>query len=147
MTTQGGGKTEGLKARRREILKREYKITTEEIDEEPPTLWKHLHKVGQALHTRGVFVYKYIGKETMMAWTGFVGGMQSIGYVVMLLLLMMYIYAVAGVIYFGTNDPWHFGSLGLAMVTLTRVVILDAWTQVGAPYSYRYPLPLLSLEC
>jgi len=48
----------------------------------------------------------------------------------MLLLLMMYIYAVAGVIYFGENDPWHFGTIGIAMVTLTRVVILDAWTQV-----------------
>ena len=65
-----------------------------------------------------------------MAYYGFIGGMQSITYVVALLFLIMYIYGVAGYLFFAQNDPWHFGTLGLALVTLTRVVILDAWTQV-----------------
>ncbi|OVE80147.1 hypothetical protein BVY02_01250 [bacterium J17] len=54
----------------------------------------------------------------------------SIGYVTLLLALHFYIYSVAGVFLFGENDPVHFESLPIAMVTLFRVVTLEDWTDI-----------------
>lgn len=53
--------------------------------------------------------------------------LSAMGYVSLLLGLLFYIYAVAGVQLFGQTDPAHFGSLGPALVTLFRIVTLDNW--------------------
>jgi voltage-gated sodium channel len=52
---------------------------------------------------------------------------SSMGYVGLLLSLMLYIYAVAGVHLFGEHDPAHFGSLSLALFTLFQTITLDDW--------------------
>ena len=52
--------------------------------------------------------------------------LTSMGYVGLLLALMFYIYAVAGVHLFGRADA-DFGSLPAALLTLFRVVTLDNW--------------------
>ncbi|MEX0744818.1 MAG: ion transporter, partial [Phycisphaeraceae bacterium] len=57
-------------------------------------------------------------------------GLPSMGYVGLLLLLLFYIYAVMGVFLFRENDPFHFGDLQSAMITLFRVVTLEDWTDV-----------------
>ena len=54
----------------------------------------------------------------------------SMGYVSILLLLLFYIYAVAGVFFFGENDPMHFGDLQTSMLSLFRVVTLEDWTDI-----------------
>ncbi len=54
----------------------------------------------------------------------------SMGYVTVLLLLLFYIYAVAGVFFFGPNDPIHFANLETSMLSLFRVVTLEDWTDV-----------------
>lgn len=54
----------------------------------------------------------------------------SMAYVSLLLFLLFYIYAVAGVFIFGTNDPLHFKDLQTSMLTLFRVVTLEDWTDV-----------------
>lgn len=54
----------------------------------------------------------------------------SMGYIGVLLLLLFYIYAVMGVFLYGDNDPIHFGSLQIAMLSLFRVVTLEDWTDV-----------------
>ena len=54
----------------------------------------------------------------------------SMGYVSILLLLLFYIYAVAGVFLFGENDPLHFENLQVSMLTLFRVVTLEDWTDI-----------------
>jgi voltage-gated sodium channel len=56
--------------------------------------------------------------------------LPSMGYVGLLLGLLFYIYSVAGVFLFGTNDPVHFGSLWIAMLSLFRVVTGEDWTDV-----------------
>ena len=43
-------------------------------------------------------------------------------YIAVFALLFMYIYAVIGVATFGHNDPFCFGNLGRAMITLMRVL-------------------------
>lgn len=54
----------------------------------------------------------------------------SMGYVSILLLLLFYIYAVAAVFLFSSNDPLHFENLQMAMLSLFRVVTLEDWTDV-----------------
>ena len=54
----------------------------------------------------------------------------SMAYVSILLLLLFYIYAVAGVFFFGENDPVHFGNLEISMLSLFRAVTLEDWTDL-----------------
>ncbi len=54
----------------------------------------------------------------------------SMGYVGILLGLLFYVYAVAGVFFFSGNDPMHFGDLPLSALTLFRVVTLEGWTEI-----------------
>lgn len=58
--------------------------------------------------------------------------LSALGYVGLLLALLFYIYAVAGVHFFGTHDPVHFGTLSAALFSLFRVVTLDNWTDIYA---------------
>ena len=52
---------------------------------------------------------------------------SSMGYVGLLLSLVLYIYAIAGVHLFGAHDKAHFGSLSLAFFTLFQTITLDDW--------------------
>jgi voltage-gated sodium channel len=54
----------------------------------------------------------------------------SIGYVLLLMLLLLYVYAVAGVFLFGANDPFHFGNLHTALLTLFSILTLEGWVDV-----------------
>lgn len=61
---------------------------------------------------------------------GLLKGLSSVTYIILLLLLVFYLYAVLGVVTFRKNDPWHFGELGQAMITLFRLCTFDGWTGV-----------------
>eukprot|EP00924_Labyrinthula_sp_SR-Ha-C_P008749 augustus_masked-scaffold_2-processed-gene-1.9-mRNA-1 protein AED:0.18 eAED:0.18 QI:0/-1/0/1/-1/1/1/0/853 len=61
---------------------------------------------------------------------GLVGGVKSIGYILVLLLLVFYLYAIIGIEFFAVNDPLHFGSLEMSMVTLFRICTLEDWTDI-----------------
>jgi len=54
----------------------------------------------------------------------------SMTYVSILLFLLFYIYAVAGVFFFSTNDPIHFADLQTSMLSLFRIVTLEDWTDI-----------------
>ena len=56
--------------------------------------------------------------------------LPSMFYVTILLFMVFYIYAVAGTMLFGANDPVHFGGLWTSMLSLFRVVTLEDWTDV-----------------
>lgn len=56
--------------------------------------------------------------------------LPSMVYVSLLLFLLFYVYGVAGVLFFGANDPVHFGHLGDALLSLFRIVTLEDWTDV-----------------
>ncbi|NNE93021.1 MAG: ion transporter [Verrucomicrobiales bacterium] len=56
--------------------------------------------------------------------------LPSMVYVSILLFLLFYIYGVAGVMFFGKNDPVHFGNVGVSLLSLFRVVTLEDWTDV-----------------
>lgn len=51
-------------------------------------------------------------------------------HVIMLMGVIFYIYAVAGFHFFNEHNPELWGSLGLSLLTLFRVVTLEDWTDV-----------------
>lgn len=54
----------------------------------------------------------------------------SMAYVGLLLLLLFYVYGVAATFMFSTNDPAHFGTLPLSILSLFRAVTLEDWTDL-----------------
>ena len=54
----------------------------------------------------------------------------SMGYVIMLIGLLFYVYAIVGVFVFGATDQRHFGDLHHAFVTLFKVLTLEGWTDI-----------------
>ena len=62
-----------------------------------------------------------------MVLHGLIGGVTQVCYVVFLLYLLLYIYAIAGIMFFADNDPWNFNNIETTMLILLRVVSLDTW--------------------
>ncbi len=60
----------------------------------------------------------------------------SMGYVVMLIGILFYVYAIVGVFVFGETDPMHFGDLHHAFVTLFKVLTLEGWTDIMNVHIY-----------
>lgn len=56
--------------------------------------------------------------------------LSAMGYVSLLLALLFYIYAVAGVHWFGQTDKQDFGTLAVALLTLFQIVTLDNWSDI-----------------
>mgnify|MGYP002783571137 FL=1 len=54
--------------------------------------------------------------------------LPSMGYVGLFLVMHFYVYGVAAVFLFGDNDPLHFGSLPMAVLTLFIVVTGENWS-------------------
>jgi voltage-gated sodium channel len=65
---------------------------------------------------------------------------SAMGYVCLLLSLICYIYAVAGVHLFSVNAPTLFGSLTQAVMTLFRVMTLDNWSDSMALVQLHQPI-------
>lgn len=56
--------------------------------------------------------------------------LPSMGYVVLLMSILFYVYAVIGTKLFGVTDPAHFGTLARTGVTLFQVVTLEGWADI-----------------
>ncbi len=54
----------------------------------------------------------------------------SMGYILMLIGVLFYVYAIVGVFLFGATDPMHFGDLHHAFVTLFKILTLEGWTDI-----------------
>jgi voltage-gated sodium channel len=54
----------------------------------------------------------------------------SMGYVILLLSLLFYIYGILGSFMFGMTDPAHFGNLHLSLITLFKILTLEGWTEI-----------------
>ena len=69
-------------------------------------------------------------------------GISSIVYIGIILLIWIYFFAIVGMLLFGDIDPWHFGSLHSAMLTLFQCLTLDGWSVVMKLSMYGCFLPL-----
>lgn len=54
----------------------------------------------------------------------------SMGYVILLIGILFYVYAIIGVFVFGKADPMHFGDLHHTFVTLFKILTLEGWTDI-----------------
>ncbi|XRB18720.1 hypothetical protein RI054_19g85660 [Pseudoscourfieldia marina] len=73
---------------------------------------------------------------------GLIKGFGSVGYIVLLMFMEFYMYAIIGMALFRKNDPWHFDGIGKTFVTLFRCATLEDWTDVMYINIYgcrRYP--------
>jgi voltage-gated sodium channel len=57
-------------------------------------------------------------------------GIEVIAYALLLLAMLIYLFALLGYSLFRKNDPWHFGSLHMAMFSILRITTLDNWTDI-----------------
>ena len=75
---------------------------------------------------------KLVGKVKQLQTIvmGLMYGLSSVTYILILMLLIFYLFAVMGVGSFQKNDPFHFGSLGVAMLTLFRCSTLEDWSDI-----------------
>jgi len=75
---------------------------------------------------------KLVGKvkQLQLIVMGLINGLNSVTYILLLMLLIFYLFAVMGVNSFQKNDPMQFGSLGMAMITLFRCATLENWNRV-----------------
>ena len=73
---------------------------------------------------------KLVGKvkKLQIISGGLVRGLGAVKYIILFLIITFFIFAVFGVDNFGENDPSHFGSLGIGMLSLFRIATLDSWT-------------------
>lgn len=68
-----------------------------------------------------------------------VRSIPSVGHVIMLMSIVVYIYAIMGFHLFHQLDPARWGSLGLSVLTLFNIITLDGWTQVMNTAMRHYP--------
>lgn len=66
----------------------------------------------------------------LMIFKGLIGGLKSCIYIVILMVLLLYMFAVAGVLFFRENDPFHFQTIEVSFITLLRMATLDNWGQI-----------------
>eukprot|EP00614_Pseudopedinella_elastica_P016925 CAMPEP_0172645448 /NCGR_PEP_ID=MMETSP1068-20121228/239734_1 /TAXON_ID=35684 /ORGANISM="Pseudopedinella elastica, Strain CCMP716" /LENGTH=911 /DNA_ID=CAMNT_0013459685 /DNA_START=168 /DNA_END=2903 /DNA_ORIENTATION=+ len=59
-----------------------------------------------------------------------ISGMESIGFIALILFVVFYLFAVGGMMLFASNDHWHFGRLHRALLTLFRIATFEDWTDV-----------------
>lgn len=69
--------------------------------------------------------------QLYMIVMGLIGGLKSIGYIMLLLFLVFYLYAISGMYAWQDNDPFHYRSVPIAMVTLFRMATLENWSNVS----------------
>ena len=69
-----------------------------------------------------------------------VRSIPSMGHVIVLLTLLLYVYAVLGFHFFREADPAHWGSLGAALLTLFQMLTLEGWVEIQAAVLDAYPL-------
>lgn len=68
-----------------------------------------------------------------------VRSIPSMGHVIMLLSVLLYVYAVIGFHFFRTADAAHWGSLGAALLTLFQMLTLEGWVEIQAAVLEAHP--------
>jgi voltage-gated sodium channel len=63
----------------------------------------------------------------------------SMGHVILLLSILLYVYSVIGFHVFRATDPAHWGSLGRALLTLFQMLTLEGWVDIQAAVLETHP--------
>jgi len=67
----------------------------------------------------------------LQLWVGaMLRSLPAIAYVFLLLIIILFTYGAMGVFFFADNDPFHFGTLPVALLSLFRVITFSNWTDI-----------------
>jgi len=67
----------------------------------------------------------------LQLWVGaLLRSLPAIAYVFLLLIIILFTYGAMGVYFFADNDPFHFGTLPNALLSLFRVITFSNWTDI-----------------
>lgn len=79
-------------------------------------------------------------KDLRLIVTALVHSIPSVGHVIMLMSIIVYIYAIIGHHFFSEHDPENWRNLGMAVLTLFNVITLEGWTVVMFKAMELHPL-------
>ena len=69
-------------------------------------------------------------RELRLIVAALVRSIPSVVYVILLMSIIVYIYAIIGYHLFHQHDPQHWRSLGVSILTLFNIITLEGWTVV-----------------
>ena len=69
-------------------------------------------------------------RELRLIVAALVRSIPSVGHVILLMSIIVYIYAIIGYQLFHEHDPMHWRSLGISVLTLFNIITLEGWTIV-----------------
>jgi len=95
-----------------------------------PMVDNHYFAVFRILRILRVFRMITVFPKLKLIVSALLKSIPSMGYVIMLIGILFYVYGVVGVFVFGGTDPLHFGDLHHAFVTLFEVLTLEGWTDI-----------------
>jgi voltage-gated sodium channel len=78
--------------------------------------------------------------ELRILLVSLVKAMPQLGYVMLLMFIIFYIYAAVGSTLFGTINPVLWGDITISLLTLFRVMTFEDWTDVMYETMEVYPL-------
>ena len=73
-----------------------------------------------------------VNKDLRLIVTALVRSIPSVGHVIMLMSVIVYIYAIIGYHLFSEHDPENWRNLGVSLLTLFNIITLEGWTEVMA---------------
>ena len=79
-------------------------------------------------------------KELRLIVAALVRSIPSVGHVIGLMSIIVYIYAIIGYYLFSDHDPENWRNLGIALLTLFNIITLEGWTNVMYTAMELHPL-------
>jgi voltage-gated sodium channel len=77
--------------------------------------------------------------ELRLIVTTMLRSIPSMGHVIVLLSLLIYVYAILGFHFFRATDPSHWGALGAALLTLFQMLTLEGWVEIQSAVLEAHP--------
>ena len=69
-------------------------------------------------------------KDLRLIVTALISSIPSVGHVMLLMSIVVYIYAIIGYHLFGEHDPENWRDLGRSLLTLFNIITLEGWTDI-----------------
>ena len=69
-------------------------------------------------------------KDLRLIVTALISSIPSVGHVMLLMSIVVYIYAIIGYQLFGEHDPQNWRDLGRSLLTLFNIITLEGWTDI-----------------
>lgn len=71
-----------------------------------------------------------VSSELRLIVTTMLKSIPSLGHVILLIAMLLYVYGVLGFHVFGEDDPANWGTLVRAMMTLFQILTLEGWVEI-----------------